>query len=164
MEILFKAIFVAIDGKSKGPETYSGKIGQIISDNDTTWKTKNCEKMPTDDTKYLFRDKKIRFKEKRPGLVKDIKLANHDDNVLIQKALLIQHGPDSQYKDAVFLTPGLMNLARWKNTASNTLDLFIISDEPFDELLEVVDFCLNVYIPAMQTIQQNPHFTDGPRN
>ena len=151
VEILFRAIFVAIDGLSSGPDSYSGEIGQVISSKDTTWKTK---------------DKKIRFKEKRPGLVKDVKykLDNHDDNVLIQKALLIQHGPDSKYKDAVHLTPGLLNLARWKNTDANALDLFIISEEHSEELLEVVDFSLNVYIPAIQKIKENPHFTDGPLN
>ena len=152
VEILFRAIFVAIDGLSSGPDTYSGEIGQVISDKDTTWKTK---------------DKKIRFKKKRPGLVKDMKygsMDNHDDNVLIQKALLIQHGPDSQYKDAVHLTPGLLNLARWKNTDANALDLFIISEKPSKDLLEVVDFSLNVYIPAIQRIQKKPHFSDGPRN
>ena len=151
VEILFRAIFAAIDGGSSGPDTYSGDVGQVISNKETTWKTE---------------DKKIRFIEKRPGLVKDMKykLDNHDDNVLVRKALLIQHGPDSQYKDAVHLTPGHLNLARWKNTAANSLELFIISDEPSEDLLDIVDFCLNVYIPAIQEIKEKPHFSDGPRN
>ena len=151
VEILFRDIFVVIDGKSSGPDSYSGVIGQIITNKDNSWKTTN---------------KVIRFKEKRNGLVKEptYKLNNHDDNVIIQLCLLIQNGPDSKYKDAVKLTPGLINLARWKNTDACVLYLFVITDNPSDELIKLVDFSINVYVPAIQGIHENPHFTDGPRN
>ena len=81
IEILFKALFAAIDGKPDGPDHYPGEIGSIISNKNDDWKTQ---------------DKVIRFKEARKGLVRetDHKYDNHDDHVLHQLCLLVQNGPD----------------------------------------------------------------------
>ena len=75
-------------------------------------KAKICEKGDKDYS-WKTADKVIRFKEARKGLVKEkhSKLPNHDDNVLEQLCQLVQHGPESKYKDAIKLTPGQNSLS-----------------------------------------------------
>ena len=41
IEVVFRHIFEKIDGKANGPQSYTGKIGKIVSDKDQTWKTNN---------------------------------------------------------------------------------------------------------------------------
>ena len=135
LELIFRALFFAIDGKSSGPESYKGPIGKQISNNDESWKTKN---------------KTIRFKEARKGMVKQVesgRYQNTDDNVLYQLAMLIQNGPDSQFKDAINLTPGKTSLSRWTTAEAGILYLFVITEDPSDNLILLVDIIINCIAP-----------------
>ena len=38
VEVVFRWIFEVIDGKANGPQSYTGKIGKIVSDKDESWK------------------------------------------------------------------------------------------------------------------------------
>ena len=41
IEVVFRHIYETIDGKAVGPQSYRGKIGQIVSNKDEEWKTDN---------------------------------------------------------------------------------------------------------------------------
>lgn len=126
-------------------------LGKIIGNKNDSWKTK---------------DKVIRFKGARRGLVKEkkSKLQNHDDNVLEQLCQLIQHGPESQYKNAINLTPGQNSLSRWKNLAANFCLYFVMSETHTENELLIADIILNFYVPVLDEIKANPHFTNGPKH
>ena len=135
LELIFRALFEVIDGKASGPESYKGPIGQHVSNSDESWKTKN---------------KTIRFKEARKGMVQQVdygRYKNTDDNVLYQLALLIQNGPESEFKDAVNLTPGNVSLSRWTTAEAGILYLFVITKNPSDELIILVDIIINCIAP-----------------
>ena len=111
-------------------------IGKQISNKDESWKTEN---------------KTIRFKEARKGMVKQVdsgRYKNTDDNVLYQLAMLIQHGPESEFKNAINLTPGKVSLSRWTTAEAGILYLFVISEDPSDELILLVDIIINCIAPA----------------
>ena len=169
MEIVFKDLFYAIDGKPSGPETYTGPIGKVIGSKNDSWKMKD-KKVIHDknhkDYSWWTADKVIRFKEARKGLVKEkkSKLKNHDDNVLEQLCQLVQNGPDSKYKDAIKLTPGQNSLSRWKNLCANFALYFVMSETHTENELLIMDIILNFYVPVLDEIKANPHFTNGPKH
>ena len=102
---------------------------------DESWKTKN---------------KTIQFKEARKGMVQQVesgRYQNTDDNVLYQLAMLIQNGPDSDFKDAVNLTPGKTSLSRWTTAEAGILYLFVITEDPSDNLILLVDIIINCIAP-----------------
>ena len=110
-------------------------IGKQISNKDESWKTEN---------------KTIRFKEARKGMVKQVDLGrykNTDDNVLYQLAMLIQSGPESEFKDAIKLTPGKTSLSRWTTFEAGILYLFVITKTPSANLILLVDIILNCIAP-----------------
>ena len=72
---------------------------------------------------------------------------NTDDNVLYQLAMLIQNGPESQFKDAIKLTPGKTSLSRWTTFEAGILYLFAITENPSDNLVLLVDIILNCIAP-----------------
>ena len=72
---------------------------------------------------------------------------NTDDNVLYQLAMLIQNGPDSQFKDAINLTPGKTSLSRWTTAEAGILYLFVITEDPSDNLVLLVDIIINCIAP-----------------
>ena len=118
------------------------------------------------DYSWWTADKVIRFKEARKGLVKEkkSKLKNHDDNVLEQLCQLVQNGPDSKYKDAIKLTPGQNSLSRWKNLCANFALYFVMSETHTENELLIMDIILNFYVPVLDEIKANPHFTNGPKH
>ena len=170
IEIIFKDLFFAIDGKPSGPKTYTSPIGKVIGSKNDSWKMKDKEKIIHDkndkDYSWWTADKVIRFKDARKGLVKEkpSKLPNHDDNVLEQLCQLVQHGPDSKYKDAINLTPGQNSLSRWKNLAANFSLYFVMSETHTVNELLLMDIILNFYVPVLDEIKANPHFTNGPKH
>ena len=72
---------------------------------------------------------------------------NTDDNVLYQLAMLIQNGPDSEFKDAINLTPGKTSLSRWTTTEAGILYMFVITVNPSDNLVLLVDIIINCIVP-----------------
>ena len=62
--------------------------------------------------------------------------------------MLIQHGPESEFKNAINLTPGKVSLSRWTTAEAGILYLFVISEDPSDELILLVDIIINCIAPA----------------
>ena len=93
----------------------------------------------------------IRFKEARKGNVKKVesgRYQNTDDNVLYQLSMLIQTGPEGEFKNAINLTPGKISLSRWTTAEAGILYLFAITENPSDELVLLVDIIINCIAPV----------------
>ena len=121
--------------KQADQKVIKDQLAKHVSNSDESWKTKN---------------KTIRFKEARKGMVQQVdygRYKNTDDNVLYQLAMLIQNGPDSEFKDAVNLTPGKTSLSRWTTFEAGILYLFVITKDPSDNLVLLVDIIINCIAP-----------------
>ena len=165
MEVVFRHIFEEVDGKASGPQSYTGKIGKIISAKDDSWKTKSFMK---------------NF-EAREGLVEetDYKYANNDIQLLYLFCMLVQKGPNSKYRDILFKfigenkfainrIPGLISLARWITTATNILCLYVTTDpieygEDYDKLVFMVDVIIRFYFVIIDRIHKNSHVSNGSK-
>ena len=62
--------------------------------------------------------------------------------------MLIQNGPDSKFKNAINLTPGHISLSRWTTAEASILYLWIITENPSDELSLLVDIIINCIAPV----------------
>jgi hypothetical protein len=54
--------------------------------------------------------------------------------------------------------------ARWLTTAERLLRLYIGTDNPSSNLIEIVTFVIKVYCPVWFYIQYNPSCIQGPRH
>ena len=61
--------------------------------------------------------------------------------------MLIQNGPESEFKDAINLTPGKVSLSRWTTAEAGILYLFVITKDPSDNLVLLVDIIINCIAP-----------------
>ena len=60
-------------------------------------------------------------------------------------------------------SPGKLHGARWITLANRILRLYCSARVPSTELERLVEFLVNVYVPAWFDVVQNPSFLDGPR-
>ena len=90
-------------------------------------------------------------------------LQNNDIRNLHTMMIIVQGGP-SLIKEDFKITPGPVNLARWVTTATNILCLYVITEDPSDELVLFVEFILRVYGPTICDIKRNWHVSCGPVN
>ena len=62
------------------------------------------------------------------------------------------------------MTPGQTSLSRWKNLAANFCYYFVQSEDHTENELLIADIILNFYVPVLDEIKANPHFTNGPKH
>ncbi|CAH0564432.1 unnamed protein product [Brassicogethes aeneus] len=142
-ELPFRHIFQYIDGKTAGPTTFSGSIGQQLT---------NCEKLPVVDYEPI--DCSV------PDI--DRNLLSKDQQYLldISNAITLGHCPE----DLANRDPGPLSHSRWLTAANRVLRLYISSSYPSENLKEIVGFNLKLYVPVWFAIKKNKYFTDGPKH
>ena len=143
-------MFRISDGELSGPETYTGKIGEIISAKGG-----------------LKRGKMVNFKQIK-GLVKEVHpsyLNNKDVRLLYFLCLLVQSGPSCKNLVKYFnKKPGKVTGARWITTATNILMLYMQTKAPSKNLILLTKIIVNIYGPAIFDIKQNWHMSSGPKH
>lgn len=60
--------------------------------------------------------------------------------------------------------PGKIAHSRWLITTNRILRLYISSDHPSENLINLVTFLMRVYAPVWFTIKAKPVFTEGPHH
>lgn len=141
-ELPFRHLFQYIDGKSKGPKSYKGPIGE---------KLLGCEKRPV-----------VAFKRINCEIPEvDRNVLNKDQQYLFDISITIQSGNCKE--DFAVRDPGPLSHSRWLTTANRTLRLYLSEDKPTDELEQLVLFILKCYMPMWFSIKTARNFTDGPK-
>ncbi len=143
IELVFCKLFVEIDGRLSGPQTYTGPIGAQI-----------CQKHPKWKENPMVQFQKING---QVPLVEDEYLNNHDVKTLYRLCHLVQNGPKDPSKDQIsaFQSPlGTVTACRWVTCASNALQLFLRSDKPSRKLVLLTEIILNIYGPILFTIKK----------
>ena len=97
------------------------------------------------------------------GLVGDVdeewfKTANNDVKTIITLSHIVQSGPPEEPFNCV---PGHVNYSRWVTTGSNILYLYTQEPEPSEDLIMLVQYVVNVYVPMLLAIHQNYHVSQG---
>ena len=148
-ELNLKHVFIKIDGPTGSGECYQGVIGKIISGHNNRG--------------LLGREKPMVQFTPVPGLVGEVdadwfKTANNDVKTIIELSHVVQSGPPEEPFKCV---PGHVNSSRWVTTGSNILYLYIQTENPSEDLIMLVRYVLNVYVPMLLTIHENYHVSQG---
>ena len=147
VELVFRHLFIAVDGVLEGPQDYSGDIGEVVSGKDGLVKSPMVNFEPID------------------GWVLETyaKLCqNNDVDILHRYSLLVQKGPEADaYLKISDCKPGKVTASRWVTTASNVLCLYIQTEEPSENLILLVKIVLRIYAPMLFEIKKNCQFYMG---
>lgn len=141
-ELPFRHLFQYLDGKSTGPKSLRGPIGEKLS---------GCEKRPVIAFKSI--DCQI--------LTIDRNILSKDQQYLLDISKAIKLG--SCKEDLAIRDPGPLSHSRWLTTANRTLRLYLSEENPTSELQEIVVFILKSYMPMWFSIRTSKYFTDGPK-
>ena len=143
IELLLRHLFQELNGKTKGPNDFSGPIGKILQSCEQTepvpFQKINCI-LPEIESKELSTDQKY----------------------LYDMCLAISSGecpPELAHRD-----PGKTSHARWLTTANRLLRLYAGTPDPTENLPTLAEFILKVYAPVWFTVKLNSSCKDGARN
>lgn len=142
-ELPFRHLFTHLDGKTSGPQTYSGTIGLALE---------NCEKKP------IVHFQKIDG-ELPELLTKDLST----DQLYLYKivsAVTVGELPE----DLGHKSPGKMSHARWLTRANRILRLYVATEAPTENLIILATYVVKVYAPTWFSIKTHPTCKDGARH
>lgn len=141
-ELPFRHLFQYLDGKSTGPNSLKGPIGEKLI---------KCETLPV-----------VQFKAIDCPIPEiDRKVLSKDQKYLLDISVAIKSGKCEE--DLAIRDPGPLSHSRWLTTANRTLRLYISQENPSVEFQEIVIFILKSYMPMWFSIKITKHFTDGPK-
>lgn len=144
-ELPLRHLFHYLDGKTKGPSTFSGPIGKLLE---------ACEKLP------VIAYSPISVNSEMPD-VNNVDLST-DQKYLRDICQAVSSGECSL--SLAYREPGKLSHARWLTTANRVLRLYVSTENPSTALTNLVDFVLNVYAPMWFKIKSHPSCKDGARH
>ena len=152
-ELPFREVFKTIDGDTSGPGVLKGPIGRLLDFDPCNLKVTRYKPV-YGNTKDMPSDVKVDLSQ--------------DQKYLLKACLAVQVGHANTYPDTLqFLStasPGSLHHARWLTRANRLLRLYMGTDEPSAELVQLITFVVNVYAPCWFEIKSHPFCFDGARN
>lgn len=144
-ELPLRELITKNDGPTRGPESYSGKIGSLL---------KCCESSQVVNFKPINFDFVLNM-DLRAKLSSDLLY-------LYDMSEAVQSGQVSI--NLASRSPGKMNIARWYTTANRILRLYVSTKKPVSLLVILVKYILQVYAPVMFNIISNPTCVAGAQH
>ena len=137
--LLFK-----LDGVTSGPKLFSGPIGSLLS---------ACEELPV--VPFVA----IKFDNCPPVDGADV---SSDQKYLFNMCKAIEIGQCSD--DLALQKPRPVVHSRWLTTANRLLRLYVATDDPSKNLVELVTYVMTVYAPLWFHIKTRSACTEGSRH
>lgn len=144
-ELPLRHLFQSLDGRTTGPNSFTGPIGILLQ---------KCETLPL--TKY----KSIEIDIDLPSL--DSKDLSTDQRYLFEIWNAVVNGVCSN--ELANRSPGKLNHARWLTFANRILRLYVGTENPSQNLVILAQYVVKVYAPVWFTIKKNNLCTDGAQN
>jgi len=142
-ELPLRHLFNAIDGKTSGPNCFTGETGKALS---------NCENLPV----VAFESIPV------PQIAFDSKQLSNDQSYLLQMTNSIATGCVSSSLSKRF--PGNVNHARWLTLANRILRLYVSQTCPSDNLKILTQYVMYVYSPMWFEIKSKPLVQHGAQH
>lgn len=142
-ELPLRHLIQGIDGKTSGPAGFNGVIGKQLPfcENNCVVEYHAIESHQIDvDEEDLSTDQMYLLK--------------------IYKAVSCGECPAS----LSMKSPGKMAHSRWLTTASRILRLYVSTEEPSEDLIDIVSYIMKVYVPMWFLIKKNPLMINGARH
>lgn len=146
-ELPLRALFVKIDGPTSGPESFSGDVGKMLKDS---------EKLPI----VKFRRIAVNIPKLKHDMTSD-KLST-DQQYLYEITEAISNGVVSE--SLALRKPGKLHNSRWLTLANNVLRVYVGTEKPSTNLVDIVTYILKVYVPSWFKIKMNHEIVNGPEN
>ncbi|GBO17472.1 hypothetical protein AVEN_199727-1, partial [Araneus ventricosus] len=140
--IPYKHVFQYLDGETTGPCTYSGPIGKTLA---------NFRSLPVTNFKSVYCDLPV-------VAAKDL---SKDRNYLLDISNAVSTGVCSF--DLSRRDPGPTSHARRLTTANIILRLYVGTEEPSSELIQLVHYIMRVYCITWFSIKMNHSCTSGSK-
>lgn len=142
-ELPLRHIVHEIDGKTTGPQGFSGPIGKELI---------NCENKPI--VKYQ--------RIEAVHIDVDIEDLGTDQMYLAKIYNAIREGECSS--SLAQQNPGKMGHARWLTTANRILRLYVSSEEPSDNFKCIVEYIMKIYVPCWFEIKKHSSAAQGSKH
>ena len=146
-ELPLRHVFTAIDGKTTGPNLYSGHIGKALE---------GCV------NEDIVEFKQIAIPADFIGILTIIGDLSSDQKYLRDMILAIHNHyvPPSLAERA----PGRLGYARWLTSANRILRIYVSQIVPSANLVLLTRFVINVYARSWFDIKYKSSFTDSPKH
>ena len=128
-----------------GPRSFSGPIGKLLP---------NCEKMTLASYEPIISEN-----IPKGDYMNDLSC---DQKYLLNIFEAVKRGHCDD--DLSYKVPGNISHARWLTTANRILRLYVSTVHPSDQLLKLVKFIMQVYIPSWFQIKRCNSIINGPKN
>lgn len=148
-ELPLRHLLVQLDGKTSGPQQFTGPIGKALANID------KCENLPIVQFCAIPSEDIAVSDDLRQDL-------SSDQKYLLDLYLAVSKGECSSAVAA--RTPGKMAHSRWLTTASQALRLYVSSEEPSDNLKKIVKYIMFVYVPVWFAIKCQPTISQAARH
>ena len=149
-ELPLKKIFAIFDGKTSGPNLFTGPVGL---------KLLNCRELPH----AIFPIIAISH-EFNANLVNiDRQTLSSDQLYLLDIIMYITNGPQSNNFNIFGRSPGKLGYARWLTTENRTLRVYVSTESPTDNFKLLCTYIINVYACTWFEVKTNPFFYNSPQ-
>lgn len=142
-ELPLRHLFEKLDGKTSGPNSFTGPIGKQL---------KYCETLTVKEFTLIKVD--------LPDM--DFCDLSTDQKYLYEMHQSISSGSVSEALAS--RQPGNISHARWVTTANRILRLYVGTDNPTDKLRTLVEFIMKVYTPMWFAIKRESHVRNGAKH
>lgn len=148
-ELPLRHLFRYLDGKTSGPQCYSGYVGKLLE---------QCDKMPVLDFQQIECDD-LGLLQLSGNILCDL---STDQRYLYDMYQAVASGTCSE--PLAHRSPGTLVMSRWLTMANCILRLYVATAQPSDTLKIMTEFIMRVYVPVWFSIKSKPSCKDGARH
>lgn len=145
LELIIKGVFEDIDGVTKGPNKFSGPIGTRLE---------NCHEKP------IINFKTMELKNMPPNMAYN-KWRN-DELYLLDIATVVSTGKWEPRMEEH--NPGATSSIRWNTAASRIARYYVSEPDPSKNLIDIMHFIMEVYIPMWFWVKTQPSWINGAQH
>ena len=152
LEKLFGHVFVHYAGPTTGPESWNGEEAKRLQGSVWDLQVEAFEAVPSPTLRALL-------DAIPPAIWKEF---NHDTKYLLEMAGAVESGSLEENKART--KAGAMTNARWSNTQSRELRVYMSTASPSEAQRRMTSFIINIYVPSFLEIRQKNLLLEGSRH
>ena len=147
-ELPLRHVFQNLDGRTSGPDSFSGPIGRQLNDAVSEWKVVKFKSIPNP-----------KFSVIPNSLMDDLSSEQYYGYRTYSAVFL-----GSVDANLEFLEVGGLNHSCWLTLGCCILQFYVAQEKPTSNLSTLAEFLIKVYFPGWFQIKFNNKITHGPKN
>ena len=147
-ELPLRHVFMFLDGTTKSPDSFSGPIGQKLSDNVRSWPVANFKRIHNPG-----------FPELPNDVIDDLSTDQHYAYRICMAIITGEVDPDLESLDI-----GPPVHSRWLTLACRISRYYTSQEKPSKNLVILAEFCIKIYFPSWFQIKYKNKITNAAEN